>query len=191
MTWTDAFTEVNSSVDSYFGELLNYESLDGLTVVTGMTATMRRGNEDGQADIDIPTSFLQDPEFGAVITDSNAVEWRIYNTMQTFSDRTPCELMRSGWWYNVDIEYYRDDTDVWDTHTTNVLAAIKISSSGEILDPEDNHIINTFVVRTQYLSSTTHKMRIKWGSRYLYITGIRPDDSNTRWVDMDCTEEEA
>jgi len=188
MAWTDAFAEVNTSVTGYFGELVNYLSLDGLTAVNGITATLNRGGDDGTADFNMPVASVAAPAFGDSITDPDSVVWRISEVGQKFSDRTPCVLRRSDFWFLVNIEQFI--SGAWETMTTNVYVMIEINSSFEDLD--DGFIeTNEYTVKSQYMLSTTQKMRFKWGTRYLYITGERPDMSNSFFTEWDCSEVEA
>jgi hypothetical protein len=188
MTWETAFAELNTSVVSYFGETVDYVSLDALTTVNDISATLNRGGDDGTAEFNMPVASVAVPAFGDKITDSDAVEWRISEIRQKFSDRTPCILMRSDFWETVDIEYHT--SGAWATHTSSVSCLITANSSFEDLD--DGFIEETeYTVKTQYLAAPTQKMRFKWGSRYLYITGKRPDESNELTVEWDCSEIES
>jgi len=191
MTWQTAFVELNDSVEDHFGESVNYLSLNGLTAVTGITATLNRGGDDGKADFMMPTESVATPGFGDSLTDGDGVVWRIYEAMQKYSNITPCDLRRSEYWHSVVAEYYRTDTEVWATHTSGLTVHIENGSSVESLEPEDSNLANQFVLKTLLLASVTHKMRFKWGSRYLYVTGKRTDDTGTRWTLFDCVEDEA
>ena len=188
MTWTSAFAELNSSVVDYFGELVNYLSRDGLTAVTGISATLNRGGEDGLADFNMPTASVASPQFADSITDSDAVAWRISEVMQGFSDRTPCTLKRGDLWETVDLQ--GSTNGVWANITTGIYCLIEAQQSFEDFD-EFNDLTTEYVVKMQYQTTPTQKMRLKWGARYLYISGIRPDLQHNQWMEMDTREDEA
>jgi hypothetical protein len=188
MTWNTAFAELNASTVDYFGELVNYLSLDGNTAVTGISATLRRTGEDGSALFDMPAASVSVPAFGDSITDADSVVWRISEINQKFSDRTPCTLKRADFWKLVDIEQYI--TGAWATITSSVYVMIDVDASFEDID--DGFIeTKEYTVKTQFMATPTQKMRFKWGSRYLYITGERPDNSQSFYTEWDCTEVEA
>ena len=191
MVWNNAFAELNTSVVDYFGESVDYLSLDTLTAVNGIQATLNRGGEDGTALFNMPVASVAVPAFGDSVTDGDAVVWRIAEVLQKFSDRTPCNLRRADFWHAVTAEYPLTNGTGWADHTTGIIAMIIPSTSSEVIDAEDGRAVNTFEVHTQNLDSLTHKMRFKWGSRYLYITGIRADATDALTSVFDVIEEEA
>ena len=189
MAWADAISEINTSTVEYFGEAFSYVSLDGLTTASVM-ATLTRGGADGDAVLNLDITDVAAPGFGDTVTGLDLVAWRISEVLQPFSSRTPCNMKRSDYWKLINLEEY-NASDVWVTNTLNIDAMIQISSSAESISAEDGHTIDTYEVRTQYLTTPTRKMRFKWGSRYLYITGIKPDSSNSQFTIFDCAEDEA
>jgi len=191
MSWATAISELNESTNDVFGESVDYESLDGLTTVAGITGVLYRDGEDGEGKFDMPTASVAAPGFGDKITDTEGVIWRVREAMQPDSGLTPLDLRSSDYFTTVTAEYYRDDTEVWATHTSGLIVLIEQSGSSEVLEPEDSRIIDQFTVRSQYLSSVTHKMRFKDGDRYLYVTGKQYDDSRSRYTEFECVEEEA
>jgi hypothetical protein len=191
MAWSDAFSELNSSVVDYFGESVNYLSLDELTAVNGISATLNRGGDDGMALFNMPKASVETPAFGDSITDSDSVVWRISKILQPFSDRTPCELMRSDFWASVDLQEMDNSSEIWTDNTLDITVMIKTSSSSEVIAAEDGHDVTVYEVHAQYLVTPTSRMRFKWGSKYLYITGRRDDDSHGLTTVYDCVEEEA
>jgi head-tail adaptor len=195
MTWQNAFAELNASVVDYFGESVDYLSLDGLTAVNGISATLNRGGEDGDALFNMPVSSVAVPAFGDRITDGDAVAWRISDVLQPFSDRTPCNLKRSDFWYSVDLQYMKDDTEVWDDHTTGIISMINTTSSNEVISADDGHAVTVYEVKVEYLTTPTRQMRFKWVNgavtRYLYIQGRRDDESHGLTTIYECVEEEA
>ena len=195
MTWQDAFAELNTSVVDYFGETVNYLSLDGLTAVNGISATLNRGGEDGEALFNMPVASVAVPAFGDSITDTDSTVWRIAEVLQPFSDRTPCNLKRSDFWHNVDLQYMKSDTEVWDDHTEDMQALINTTSSSEVISAEDGHAVTVYDVHVQYLTTPTRQMRFKLVNgavtRYLYIVGRRDDASHSKSTIFECTEEEA
>ena len=190
MTWTDAFAELNTSVEDYFGESVDYLSLDGGTAVAGITATLNRGGEDGMAVFNMPVASVAVPAFGDKITASDG-DWRISEILQKFSDRTPCNLRRADFWFTIAAEYYDDNSDTWKDHTIGITAMVIPASSAEVIDAEDGRSVNTFEVHTENLNSITHKMRFKWGSRYLYVTGVISDATDALKTVFEVIEEEA
>ena len=195
MTWPDAFAELNTSVVDYFGESVDYLSLDELTAVNGIAATLNRGGEDGDAVFNMPVASVAVPAFGDSITDSDAVVWRIAEVLQPFSDRTPCNLKRSDFWHTIDLQYMRTDTEVWDDNTEDIVAMINPTSSNEVISADDGHSITIYEVKIEYLTTPTRKMRFKWVNgavtRYLYIQGRRDDDTSGLTTTYECVEEEA
>jgi len=190
MAWADAVSALNTATVDYFGEAFTYLSLDGLTTAD-IISTMTRGTADGDAVLNLEVSNVAAPGFGDKVTGADAVEWRISEVLQPFSGRTPCNMKRGDFWKLMNLEEYSTSTDKWITNTTNILAMITTESSSEVVSADDGHSVDTFQVRTQYLTTPTRKMRFKWGSRYLYITGIRPDASYAKFTNFDCVEDEA
>lgn len=188
MTWSAAFAELNSSVVDYFGELVDYLSRDDVTAVTGISATLNRGGEDGLADFNMPTASVASPQFADKITDSDLTVWRISEVMQGFSDRTPCMLKRGDLWETMDLQASSGGT--WSDITTGIPCLLEAQQSFEDFD-EFNDLTTEYMVKMQYQVTPTQKMRLKWGSRYLYITGIRPDLQHNQWMELDCREDEA
>lgn len=191
MSWNTAFAELNASVDDYFGESVDYLSLDTLTAVNGIQATLNRGGEDGSAVFNMPVASVAVPAFGDKITDPDAQEWRISEILQKFSGRTPCNLKRIDFWHTIDAEQPLSAGTGWEDHTTGITAMIVPGASSEVIDAEDGREVNTFEVHTQNLDSITHKMRFQWGTRYLYVTGIRADETDALKTVFDVIEEEA
>ena len=191
MAWNDAFAELNTSVVDYFGETISYLSLDGLTAVVGFSATLNRGGEDGSATFNMPKTAVETPAFGDKVTDSDGVEWRIAEVLQPFSDRTPCNLKRSDFWETLDLQYMTDDGEVWENHTTGITGLLMVSSSSEVVAAGDGHSVTVYEVKTTHLITPDHDMRFKWGSKYLYITGIKDDDTHELTTTFDCVEMEA
>ena len=169
------------------GEALTFNTRAGGPDVT-FTTVMHRNGEDGSATVNIPTASVAAPVFADKITDASAAIWYISDARETLQGRTYCDLKLSTWWQTVDIEEFAGGS--WGTHTASVICIIDANSSFEDFD-EFNSLTTEFTVRMQYMSDPTQKMRLKWGSRYLYITGIRPDETETRFMDLDCREDEA
>lgn len=167
------------------GEALTYNDRDGGADVT-FTTVMHRNGEDGSAVVNIPTASVAAPLFADKITDSSAVVWYISETQEASQGRTFCELKQSTWWQTVDLESSSGGT--WSTTTSNIICIIEAQQSYEELE-DYGTTTKEFVVKMQYQVTPTSRMRLKWGSRYLYITGIRPDETNTRFIELDCRED--
>lgn len=168
------------------GEVLTYTSRDGGAAVT-MKTVIHRDGEDGSGVINIPVADIVTPVFADKIVDEDGIIWYVTDTRETLQGRTFCDLKQSTFWQTVDIEEF---AGTWGTHTASVICLIESTSSLEDFD-EFNSLTTEYTVKMEYMSDPTQKMRIKWGSKYLYITGIRSDESYSRWIELDCREDEA
>ena len=169
------------------GEALTYNDRDGGANVN-FTTVMHRNGEDGSAVVNIPTANVSNPLYAAKITDAAAIVWYISEAQETSQGRTFCNLKQSTWWQTVNIE--TATAGVWSTHTSNVICVLDAEQSYEDFD-EYNSLTKEFTAKMQFMSTPTQRMRLKWGSRYLYVTGIRPDETNQRFIEVDCREDEA
>lgn len=188
------FTAVQATllnIHGYMGQVVDYLSRDGLTAVTDISAPLNRSGEDGTALVNLPVALVAAPVFADKITDPDAVEWRISRVLQRNNGQVPCELKRADFWITGNFETCAADGVTWSTHTSGVLALRHTSSSSEVISAEDGRAVEVMTLQTQHLTSITHKMRYKWGSRYLYVTGISPDDTDAKTTIFDVIEEEA
>lgn len=190
MSWSTAYAELNESIADVFGESLSYVSLDGLTTATISEGVMYRDGEDGQAKFDFPTASVASPAFGDSLTDGDGVVWRVYEVLQKDSALTPVMLRRSTQWHAIDSQSYDPNTDAWANVTTGIYAHIEQTDGTEVIAAEDGHAANAFDVRTQYLTTVTDRMRLKWGSRYLYVAGT-VQDPDQNFTTFKCVELEA
>jgi head-tail adaptor len=178
-------------------DLVNILAADGEAIVhtdrdavgsTNITTVIHRNGDNGSAVVNIPTASVASPLFADKIVDANTVTWYISEVQETSQGRTFCELKKSTWWKTVDIE--TSSNGVWSTHTASVICMIEPQQSYEELE-DYGALTREFVVRMQYMATPNQRMRLKWGTRYLYITGIRPDETETRFIELDCREDEA
>ncbi len=169
------------------GEALTWQSRDGGAAVA-ITTVMHRNGENGSAVINIPVADVAAPEFSDKITDGAAVDWYVSNVNETSQGRTYCELKKSSWWQTVNIE--ENIAGTWSVHTAGVLGILESRSSVEDFD-EFNQLQTDYTFKCMYLSDPTQKMRLKFGSRKLYITGIINDETRSRWSEIECVEVES
>jgi hypothetical protein len=191
---TFSFTEMNTTlgnISAYMGRLVTWLSRNGVTTVASFNAPLNRVGEEGSALIHIPKSSVAIPAFADKITDDSAQEWRISEVLQDNDVHTPCNLRRIDQWESVDLQEMDDTTEVWDDNTLDILVLIRTTSASEVVAAEDGHAVTVYEVESQYLSTPTRQMRFKWGTKYLYITGRRDDDTHELTTIYDCVEEEA
>ena len=182
MTWTDAFTELNSSIDDYFGQLLSYAPADGGATITGITANVDITQEYGMANMDMPIASVVAPLIGSLITLADASQWRIYDAGAPAYGYAPCDIRSLDNWQEVTLEYYTSGD--WATHTLNIPLYIDPTSVTESYDPE-SLVTSTFMNgRCMYLNTISQKMRILYGTRELYITQVLPDPTDSRYLDL-------
>jgi len=181
-------------------DLVNLLSSDGEDVVytdretetdTNITTVIHRTGDEGTGFINVPTASIGSPLFGDKVLDANGDSWRISEVLQKLQGRTPCNLKRIEYWHLVTLQEYNDSTDTWTDNTVDILAMVNVPTSSEVISAVDGHAIDQYEIKTTYLTTPTQRMRFKLGTRYLYITGVRPDDSRSKWVIFDCVEEEA
>lgn len=169
------------------GEALTYLDRDGANGKS-FTTVMHRNGDDGSAVINIPVASVANPKFADKITDGDSVVWYISEAYETSQGRTYCELKQSTWWQTVTIETMTNG--VWGTLTANVLAMITANSALEDYD-EYNNTTTEYEIKMQYMATPAEKMRLKWGSVYIYITGITPDPTYSRYITANGSEVEA
>lgn len=173
------------------GEALTYVSRANYAgATTALTTVMHRNGEDGTAVVNIQTASVASPLFADKITDGSAVVWYISEAQESSQGRTFCELKQSTHWDTIDIEASTNGTWAAISGGSSLLALINPEQSYEEFD-DFNAVTKEFTVKMKYLSTVTQKMRVKFGSRYLYITGVRPDRTESRYLELDCREDEA
>lgn len=189
-----SFTDMNTTIgaiDAYMGRLVTWLSRDNVLTVEDFRAPLNKVGDEGDALIHIPISSVADPLFEDKITDDNATEWRIMEVLQANDVHTPCRLKHVDYWKTLNLEAYNPSNDTWEVNTSGIIGMVTTSTTDEIIAAEDGHSVTEYEVRTRYLVTPTARMRFALGSKYLYIQGVRNDDSRSKFSIFECIEEEA
>ena len=182
MTWSDAVSELNSSIGDYFGQLISYAPADGSATIAGITANCDIGQDYGMADLDMPSASVAAPLIGSMITLADASQWRIYDAGAAAYGYSPCDIRSIDNWHTSEVQYYTSGD--WATHTTGLPVFIDPTSVNESYDPETMVTTTMFSGRCMYLATLTQKMRIIFDSRELYIVQALPDPTDSRYIDL-------
>jgi len=184
MGFADALSELNTSVGDYFGETVDYLSADGGTSVTGIADTVvDYMDEEGSAMIDVPVASVSAPTVGGKLTLADSSVWRIYDFGNVKWGYTPCDIREDSYWHTCVLEYYT--AGAWATWTAAVEVYMSEAVAAEFLDGETAHVEMTYTARTMFQATPTEKMRFNLGGTFYYISGISPDATKARYLEMD------
>jgi SPP1 family predicted phage head-tail adaptor len=85
---------------------------------------------------------------------------------------------------------YGDVTPTW-KQEAKAWAMIETLGSREVYRAQQTYAATTHVITIRYsrqAADFTTKMRVKFGARYLYITGLVNIDERNDWIRLFCTE---